>query len=161
MKKAIILVFPLLILLGCKKGSEYALNEKVSKEFLVQMNALDEFDTKYFSDSSALAKSPSIENSVEIKDALQLSENASEAMKHVHGDSVSPEAIPFYLAATEFIDDVRAHGELAHDFFKETDPKLRQGYFEGVLRHSKKLKTKPDSVLAIQKLYFEKVGLNP
>lgn len=159
MQKTIIFLLPLLMFFSCKKGSEYAQNEKVSKEFLTQMNALDDFEAKYFSDSSALAKSPSLENSAEVKDALQLSKNASESLKHFHGDAVSPEAIPFYQAATEYIDAVRAHGELADDFFRETDPKLRQGYFEGVKKHFEKLRSKPDSVLAIQKIYFEKVGL--
>lgn len=94
-----IFLIPILLLVGCKKNKELALNEKVANEFLKEMNALDEFEAKYFSDSSALAKAPSAENSIEVKDATKLTENAVAGLKNIGGTSVSPEAMPFYMGA--------------------------------------------------------------
>ena len=159
MKKALIFVIPLLLSVSCKKSNELALNEKVAKEFLEEMNALDEFEAKYFSDSSALSKSPSAENSVEVKDAVKLSEDALAGIKNIAGTSVSPEAMPFYMGALEYIDAVNAQGKNAKDFFTEQDPRLREGYYEGLKKNFKKLKNKPDSILAIQKVYLNKVGI--
>lgn len=154
-----ILIIPILVLVGCKKNKELALNEKVAKEFLEEMNAIDEFETKYFSDSSALAKAPSAENSIEVKDAAKLTEDAVEGLKNISGTSVSPEAMPFYMGALEYIDAVNAQGQAAKDFFTESDPRMREGYYELVKENFKKLKNKPDSILAIQKVYLDKVGI--
>lgn len=159
MKKAMIFMIPILLLVGCKKNKELALNEKVAKEFLEEMNALDEFEAKYFSDSSALAKAPSAENSIEVKDATKLTENAVAGLKNIGGTSVSPEAMPFYMGALEYIDAVNAQGQAAKDFFTESDPRMREGYYELVKENFKKLRSKPDSILAIQKIYLDKVGI--
>ncbi|KFC17881.1 hypothetical protein [Epilithonimonas lactis] len=159
MKKAMIFLIPILLLVGCKKGDEFALNEKVANEFLEEMNALDEFEAKYFSDSSALAKAPSAETAVEVKDAIKLSEDASAGLKNIAGTSVSPEAMPFYKGALEYIDAVNAQGQAAKDFFTESDPRMREGYYELVKENFKKLRSKPDSILAIQKIYLDEVGI--
>lgn len=159
MKKAMIFMIPILLLTGCNKNKELALNEKVANEFLKEMNALDEFEAKYFSDSSALAKSPSAETAAEVKDAIKLSEDASAGLKNIGGTSVSPEAMPFYKGALEYIDAVNAQGKAAKDFFTESDPQMREGSYELVKENFKKLKSKPDSILAIQKVYLDKVGI--
>lgn len=159
MKKAMIFMIPILILVGCKKNKELALNEKVANEFLKEMNALDEFEAKYFSDSSALSKAPSAENSIEVKDATKLTENAVAGLKNIGGTSVSPEAMPFYMGALQYIDAVNAQGQAAKDFFTESDPRMREGYYELVKENFKKLRSKPDSILAIQKIYLDKVGI--
>lgn len=159
MKKVIILILPLVLLFSCKKAGEYALNENVSKEFLKQMNALDDFEAKYFADSSALAKAPSSETSIESQDALKLSESSLKAVDNLRGKSISPEAMPFYIAAIKYIEDINAQGKIANDFFTETDPMMRRGYYESIQENFKKLRNKPDSILEIQKVYFDKVGL--
>lgn len=154
-----IFLIPILLLVGCKKNKELALNEKVANEFLKEMNALDEFEAKYFSDSSALSKAPSAENSIEVKDATKLTENAVAGLKNMGGTSVSPEAMPFYMGALQYIDAVNAQGQAAKDFFTESDPRMREGYYELVKENFKKLRSKPDSILAIQKIYIDKVGI--
>ena len=159
MKKAAIFLIPILLLVGCKKGDEFALNEKVANEFLEEMNALDEFEAKYFSDSSALAKAPSAETAIEVKAATKLSEDASAGLKNIAGTSVSPEAMPFYKGVLEYIDAVNAQGQAAKDFFTESDPRMREGYYELVKENFKKLRSKPDSILAIQRVYLDKVGI--
>lgn len=159
MKKAMIFMIPILLLVSCKKNKELALNEKVANEFLKEMNALDEFEAKYFSDSSALAKTPSAENSIEVKDAIKLSENAVAGLNNIGETSVSPEAMPFYLATLKYIDAVNAQGKDAQDFFTESDSRLKEGYYERVQENFKKLRNKPDSILAIQKVYLDKVGI--
>ncbi|MBV6878515.1 hypothetical protein NG800_016480 [Epilithonimonas ginsengisoli] len=159
MKKALILMIPILLLVGCKKNKELALNEKVAKEFLEEMNALDDFETKYFSDSNPLAKAPFAENSIEVKDAAKLTEDAVAGLKNISGTSVSPEAMPFYMGTLEYIDAVNAQGQAAKDFFTESDPRMRAGYYELVKENFQKLRNKPDSILAIQKVYLDKVGI--
>ena len=159
MKKTTISIILILLLVGCKKNKELALNEKVAHEFLKEMNALDSLELKYFSDSTALSKAPSSQNSVEMEDAAKLSENSSISVKNISGISVSPEAMPFYTAVLEYLQSTRAQGNLAKDFFQETDPRMKEGYYESVQENFKKLRNKPDSILAIQKVYLNKVGI--
>ena len=159
MKKALILMIPILLLVSCKKSNEMELNEKVANEFLKEMNALDDFEAKYFSDSSAVAKPPSAETSIEVKDATKLTEDAVAGLKNISGTSVSPEAMSFYKGALEYIDAVNAQGQATKDFFTESNPKMREGYYERVQENFKKLRSKPDSILAIQKVYLDKVGI--
>lgn len=159
MKKIIIFTLTIFLISSCKKNEELILNEKVANEFLKEMNALDEFEAKYFADSTALKKSPSNDNSTEVKDAIKLSEDANKGLKSIMGYSVSPEAMSFYIGASKYIDVVHAQGNDAKDFFTEADPGMRKGYYNRVKENFKKLRNKPDSILSIQKIYLEKVGL--
>ncbi len=159
MKKTFPFLLTVLLLMSCKKNKEFAFNENISGEFLQEMNALDSLQINYFSDSSALSKPPSAENSTEMKDALKLSENSSAGFKNITAIPVSAEAMPFYTAVTEYLGYTKAQGNLARDFFQETDPLMRKAYFEKIQLDFKKLSSKPDSILAIQKIYLNKVGL--
>ena len=145
--------------MSCKKGNEFMLNEKVSKEFLNEMNALDSLELKYFSDSSYVLKNKSDDESLEIKDSKRLSEISSLGMKNISGISVSEEAMPFYTAVLKYLDEAKSQGDLSQKFFKESDPQMRRGYFEKIQEKFKKLRNKPDSILTIQKDYFNKVSI--
>ena len=159
MKKTFVLLSSIIALASCTKSKEFALNEKVSKEFLKEMNSLDSLEIKYFSDSSFIKKTPSAENSIEVKDAVKLSENSKAGITNISGIKVSQEAMSFYTAVLDYLGDTKAQGDLARDFFQESDPQMREGYYEKLRQDFKKLKNKPDSILTIQKTYLDKVGI--
>lgn len=152
-------MLPLLFLMSCQKSEEFALNEKVANEFLKEMNDMDSLELKYFSDSSAVSKTVFAENSAGAKDAVKLSENSLAGIENITGVKVSPDAMSFYKAVLDYLGATKAQGDLAQDFFTESDPQMRQSYFESIQENFKKLRNKPDSILAIQKVYLDKVGI--
>lgn len=62
MKRTILLAFALLSLIGCKKGKEFAVNEKIANEFLKEMNSLDEFHNKFLKDTAVINRPASTDS---------------------------------------------------------------------------------------------------
>lgn len=137
---------------------EYGYNEKASSIFLQEMENLDEnhsafVDTTviYHFDEYSLHRYQSMAD-VTIK-------NANDDLLLLKELSPSEDAKPFHNGVVHYITGIADYGKLGKQIAESKDVNEQKVLLAKLENAYKNLSTKPDSILEIQRVYFEKVGM--
>lgn len=149
-----------ILFINCKNGNEFIANETISKEFLQEMNSLDSLHQAIVSSPKIIYQDPSTENSEEVKAAERLATNSEKGIREIAQIQISSEAMPFYNGVLDYLHDTKFYGNNAKKIFQEKDTLRRKYFYDQLGKQYEKLTTKPDSLLAIQKIYHNQVGLD-
>ncbi|KRT14160.1 hypothetical protein ASU31_20680 [Pedobacter ginsenosidimutans] len=159
--KPALLFLSLVLLFSCSSSNnDYAYNEKVTSIFLREMKQIDETDSVFKDTSKVYAKG--------FPDSILLSTKAENLINNSKVDLVNiadlkpgKEAVKFNEGVIAYLTAINDYGKTAQEMLqvKTTDEKKK--LHDHLMLKYEKLNTYPDSLLEIQKVYLNEVGLQP
>ena len=145
---------------GCSSNHEYAYNEKTTSIFLDQMRQIDETDSSFMDTTKVY--------SVAMGDSIMLSTKAENLVKNAQMDldnlkdlQPSEEAAAFHNGVVKYLQAISDYGQTAKKLTATKVLAEKQAVVKQLALKYEALNKQPDQVLAIQKAYLGKVGLQP
>lgn len=150
------------IFLACSGNMEYANNEKTTSLFLAQMEQIDDTHKSLTEDTSKIFNSKDMVDSVMLNNkAKNTIANSQAAIDDLKLLKPSEEAVGYMNGVLKYFTAINQYGLNVRKMLDAKTVEEKKTLFLQLDNRYKALNKMPDSLLEVQKVYFEKVGLTP